>query len=112
MQGFYSDYANMVWGGVMFLTHTERCRPELVEPHAGDDEQWSPADALFSGERKALVAKAIGALPEKEKRVLAVYYQEEFKPGKKMWCGSRNVSESRVSQLHSSRRLSAFVRWF
>ncbi|MCL5255381.1 MAG: RNA polymerase sigma factor FliA [Gammaproteobacteria bacterium] len=82
---------------------------EQDEPHAGDEEQWSPAEALFSGERKALVAQAIAALPEKEKLVMALYYQEEL--NLKEIGAVLDVSESRVSQLHSQaiKRIRAVV---
>ncbi|MCH8501080.1 MAG: RNA polymerase sigma factor FliA [Aliidiomarina sp.] len=63
------------------------------------DEQWSPAEALFSSERKELIARAIAALPEKEKLVMALYYQEEL--NLKEIGAVLDVSESRVSQLHS-----------
>jgi len=64
-----------------------------------DDDQWSPAEALFSSERKELIARAIAALPEKEKLVMALYYQEEL--NLKEIGAVLDVSESRVSQLHS-----------
>lgn len=64
-----------------------------------NDDQWSPAEALFSRERKELIAHAIAALPEKEKLVMALYYQEEL--NLKEIGAVLDVSESRVSQLHS-----------
>lgn len=64
-----------------------------------NDDQWSPAEALFSRERKELIAQAIAALPEKEKLVMALYYQEEL--NLKEIGAVLDVSESRVSQLHS-----------
>ncbi|RUO35800.1 RNA polymerase sigma factor FliA [Aliidiomarina sanyensis] len=76
---------------------------EVVTDHhdaASDNGAYdSPADALFSAERRHLIADAIGALPEKEKLVMALYYQEEL--NLKEIGAVLGVTESRVSQLHS-----------
>jgi len=72
---------------------------EQTELGSDNERQDSPAEALFSGERKELIAQAIGNLPEKEKLVMALYYQEEL--NLKEIGAVLDVTESRVSQLHS-----------
>ncbi|RUO23226.1 RNA polymerase sigma factor FliA [Aliidiomarina iranensis] len=82
---------------------------EQTELSSDGERQDSPAEALFSGERKELIAQAIGNLPEKEKLVMALYYQEEL--NLKEIGAVLDVTESRVSQLHSQaiKRIRAHV---
>ncbi|MCH8493109.1 MAG: RNA polymerase sigma factor FliA [Idiomarina sp.] len=82
---------------------------EHNEPSAIENEYSSPAEALFNGERRELVAQAISSLPEKEKLVMALYYQEEL--NLKEIGAVLEVTESRVSQLHSQaiKRIRAHV---
>lgn len=73
-------------------------REDLVETLMNAEK----ADALARIEIRELVsalARAAEALPEKEKTVLALYYQEELTM--KEIGAVLDVSESRVSQLHS-----------
>lgn len=72
---------------------------EQTELSSDSNAHDSPAEALFSGERKELIAHAIANLPEKEKLVMALYYQEEL--NLKEIGAVLDVTESRVSQLHS-----------
>ncbi|TRW48843.1 RNA polymerase sigma factor FliA [Aliidiomarina halalkaliphila] len=76
---------------------------EVVTDQSGDSEDRSmgssPADLLFSDERRSHITEAIEALPEKEKLVMALYYQEEL--NLKEIGAVLGVTESRVSQLHS-----------
>ena len=58
-----------------------------------------PCDGLQRDSFKAHLAKAIGGLPEREKLVLALYYDEEL--NLKEIGELIGVSESRVSQIHS-----------
>ena len=51
-------------------------------------------------ELKELLAKAIDMLPEKEKQLIALYYYEELTM--KEIGATLDLSESRVSQMHSS----------
>jgi RNA polymerase sigma factor for flagellar operon FliA len=64
-----------------------------------DPDRASPLDALLSRERSRLVADAIERLPEKEKRVIALYYHEGITM--REVAELLGVTESRVSQLHS-----------
>ena len=59
----------------------------------------SPLEQLFSDERKSLLTAAIDKLPEREKTLLALYYQEDL--NLKEIGAVLGVTESRVCQLHS-----------
>lgn len=65
-------------------------------PASGD---YDPVHTAELEERKALLARAIGELPEKERLVISLYYQEglTFKETAKVL----GVTESRICQLHS-----------
>ena len=68
-----------------------------IELAAG--ELPGPCDGLQRDTFKAQLAKAIDGLPEREKLVLALYYDEEL--NLKEIGEVIGVSESRVSQIHS-----------
>lgn len=69
----------------------------------------SALDRLEERESKALLAKGIKSLPDRERAVLVLYYHENLML--KEIAEAMNVSESRVSQLHNRAifRLRAFV---
>ncbi len=80
---------------------------ERVEDSGEDELAYVPNptedDPLFrclQGEMQARLADAITALPERERLVLALYYQEEMTM--KEIGLTLEVVESRVSQIHSS----------
>ena len=58
-----------------------------------------PLGTLLTRERVAIVAQAIGRLPERERTVVTLYYHEELTM--KEVGGVLGLTESRVSQLHS-----------
>ncbi len=68
-----------------------------------DEAEADPLRALLSQERVHLVADAIGRLPEREKLVIALYYNEDLTM--KEVGGVLGLTESRVSQLHSQAML-------
>ncbi|MFC3285428.1 RNA polymerase sigma factor FliA [Litchfieldella rifensis] len=72
---------------------------EGSEPGAGEGAPPSPFAALLDGERRELLVAAIEQLPEREKLLLGLYYQEEL--NLKEIGAVLGVSESRVCQLHS-----------
>ncbi len=78
--------------------------------HDRDEEDADPFRALLTQERVSLVAEAIRRLPEREKLVISLYYQEELTM-KEVGAVLR-LTESRVSQLHSQAvlRLKGFLR--
>ena len=70
----------------------------LFAPEAGGPEA-APLEALLAGEEKELLAGAVDRLPERQRLVLALYYQEEMTL--KEIGLVLGVSESRVCQLHA-----------
>lgn len=78
----------------------------LCEDHAGgvedlfeQQESSNPLDQLLEGDLRDQVIEAIEHLPEREKLVLSLYYQDEL--NLKEIGAVLNVGESRVSQIHS-----------
>lgn len=72
---------------------------ESVEPLLEGHEDANPLQHLLEGNLHQRVIEAIEALPEREKMVLTLYYQEEL--NLKEIGAVLEVGESRVSQLHS-----------
>ncbi|HDL6853432.1 TPA: RNA polymerase sigma factor FliA [Yersinia enterocolitica] len=72
---------------------------ESVEPMLEGHEDANPLQHLLEGNLRQRVIEAIEALPEREKMVLTLYYQEEL--NLKEIGAVLEVGESRVSQLHS-----------
>ncbi len=62
-------------------------------------EEANPLHQLLEGSLRERVIEAIEALPDREKMVLTLYYQEEL--NLKEIGAVLDVGESRVSQLHS-----------
>lgn len=60
----------------------------------------SPLRASMERERRAILARLIDGLPERERQVLALYYYEELTM--QAVGAVLSITESRVSQLHSS----------
>ncbi|MGE5650133.1 RNA polymerase sigma factor FliA [Noviherbaspirillum sp. UKPF54] len=63
------------------------------------DEEGDPLRALLDGAFRGAVIEAIEALPEREKMLLGLYYEQEL--NLKEIGAVMGVSESRVCQLHS-----------
>ncbi len=74
--------------------HGENCEPVMEEEH-----ETNPLQQLLEGDLRQRVIEVIESLPEREKVVLTLYYQEEL--NLKEIGAVLNVGESRVSQLHS-----------
>lgn len=71
---------------------------DYLERHLGD-EAANPADLFETADMRALLVSAVENLPEREKLVMALYYDEELnlrEIGEVL-----GVTESRVCQLHS-----------
>jgi RNA polymerase sigma factor for flagellar operon FliA len=98
------DYRRLLGYGLTLLS--------LDAPAGGQEEGLSPLDSLEDGnspnpflslaakERRAILGRIIEGLPERERHVLSLYYYEELtmqEVGQAL-----GVTESRVSQLHSS----------
>ncbi|MFG6665528.1 RNA polymerase sigma factor FliA [Halomonas sp. HNIBRBA4712] len=63
------------------------------------EAQNAPFEELLDGQQRDVLIAAIEALPEREKLLMALYYQEEL--NLKEVGAVLGVTESRVSQLHS-----------
>ncbi|HGN1944747.1 TPA: RNA polymerase sigma factor FliA [Providencia stuartii] len=74
--------------------HGESCEPAIDESDGGN-----PLSLLMESNLRAQLIEAIEQLPEREKLVLTLYYQEEL--NLKEIGAVLEVGESRVSQLHS-----------
>ncbi|MGV3742907.1 MAG: RNA polymerase sigma factor FliA [Burkholderiaceae bacterium] len=74
------------------------------------DESSDPLQALMNTGFRAAVIDAINGLPEREKILMGLYYEQEL--NLKEIGAIMNVSESRVCQLHSQAisRMRAFLR--
>lgn len=71
---------------------------DYLDRHLGEHES-NPLDLLESADTRAGLVRAIEALPEREKMIMALYYDEELnlrEIGEVL-----GVTESRVCQLHS-----------
>src|SRR5699024_6822016 len=82
-----------------YLLPFEEMVIERGEPAADANASSSPFAALLDGERREHLKAAIEALPEREKLLIALYYQEDL--NLKEIGAVLGVSESRVCQLHS-----------
>lgn len=67
--------------------------------HEVRDESASPAERIADESFRGALAETIGGLPERERLVMSLYYDEEL--NLKEIGAVIGVSESRVSQLHS-----------
>jgi DNA-directed RNA polymerase specialized sigma24 family protein len=72
---------------------------EQGEPEDDSDGLQSPMARLLGEEHRERIKAAIEALPEREKLMITLYYQEEL--NLKEIGAVLGVSESRVCQLHS-----------
>lgn len=74
------------------------------------DVSGDPLHALLRGDFRSTVIAAIDALPDREKLLMGLYYEQEL--NLKEVGAVMGVSESRVSQLHTQAvaRLRAFLR--
>lgn len=83
---------------VYFEDYTESDGEGFFERHLGDEEA-NPLGLLEDANMRSTLVRAIGDLPEREKLVMGLYYDEELnlrEIGEVL-----GVSESRVCQLHS-----------
>lgn len=76
-----------------------KCMVRAVNPIIEVDDERNPLQTLIATNIRKNIIKAIKCLPEREKMVLTLYYQEDL--NLKEIGAVLNVGESRVSQLHS-----------
>jgi len=76
----------------------------------GSDDSSDPLQSLLKGDFRTSLIGAIDALPEREKLLMGLYYEQEL--NLKEIGAVMGVSESRVSQLHTQAvaRLRAYLR--
>lgn len=82
-----------------FLLPFEEMVAERGEPESRGAGPASPVSALLEGERRERLVEAIESLPEREKLLIALTYQEEL--NLKEIGAVLGVSQPRVCQLHS-----------
>ncbi|MFA5679122.1 MAG: RNA polymerase sigma factor FliA [Pseudomonas sp.] len=81
-----------------YLLPLEDLMAEGAEPAAHNSAE-TPFEQLLESQQRERLVDAIAALPEREKLLMALYYQEEL--NLKEIGAVLGVSESRVCQLHS-----------
>ena len=74
-------------------------RREFIE----DINSENPFASLKLNEMKHVIAETIGALPEKERLVISLYYYEDL--NMKEIGGILGITESRVCQIHTKAML-------
>jgi RNA polymerase sigma factor for flagellar operon FliA len=74
-----------------------------LRPNGEDEDGSDPLAVLLTQERIDIVADAIGRLPERERMVVTLYYNEELTM--KEVGAVLGLTESRVSQIHSQAML-------
>jgi RNA polymerase sigma factor FliA len=101
-----SEYQNMLndtaGGQLMYLEDFEEALGERdLHPLENDfaDMSNDPAESLKNSRFRKALANAIAELPEREKLVMSMYYEQDL--NLKEVGSVLNVSESRVCQLHS-----------
>jgi RNA polymerase sigma factor for flagellar operon FliA len=89
--------------------HDDDGNDSFLDRYASDDDA-DPLRSLLDGDFRQAVIDAIDALPEREKMLMGLYYEEEL--NLKEIGAVMGVSESRVSQLHTQAvaRLRASLR--
>ena len=107
-------YHKSLADGVTLVSLTSTASAEGEGPTLTDNVEDTgtpdPFSTLAEEERRAILGRLIDRLPERERHVLALYYHEELTMRE---VGAvLGVTESRVSQLHSSavQRLSVMLR--
>ncbi len=97
---YYSSLSDANSGRLFSLDELNESGELPIEETEDSD---NPLDGLASDNFRKSLAAAIGDLPEREKLVLSLYYQEEL--NLKEIGAVLGVSESRVSQIHSQAAL-------
>jgi len=93
LQTYHAMLTDICAGKIVELDHNI----EALE--VATDENHTPQQDLLLTQMQHLISEYIDHLPEREKQVLAQYYFED--KSLKEIGSSLNISESRVSQLHS-----------
>ncbi len=98
-QALLAELKGLELGSLHVENASEGGRDEDLTENLPGAPEDSPFEHCLEGERRALLARLIAELPEKERQVLALYYFEELTM--KEVGAVLGVGESRVSQIHS-----------
>jgi RNA polymerase sigma factor for flagellar operon FliA len=79
--------------------HDSDTKEHFLDHFYSDDRSGDPLQDLLHGDFRDAVVYAINSLPEREKLLMGLYYEQEL--NLKEIGAVMGVSESRVSQLHS-----------
>jgi RNA polymerase sigma factor for flagellar operon FliA len=90
--------------------HENESGEHFLDRFQTDDDHGDPIKALLSSDFREALIDAIESLPEREKILMSLYYEQEM--NLKEIGAVMSVTESRVSQLHSQAvsRLRATLR--
>lgn len=97
VEEFYKKIQNVSTYSIVSLDDLLEQRRELQ--NEDDHIENSPHGVVESNEIKEILVNTINSLPDKERKIISLYYYEELtykEIGKLL-----NVSESRISQLHT-----------
>ena len=86
--------------GVRTLSAGPTSRRPSVEVSLVADHEADPFELCYRREQREIMIRALSHLPERERRILTLYYYQELTM--KQIAERLNVDESRVSQLHSA----------
>ncbi|MGB8012592.1 MAG: FliA/WhiG family RNA polymerase sigma factor [Terriglobales bacterium] len=98
LQSLLADLDGLELGSLRVESPRDGTEEDLTDYVAAKNEE-TPFFQCLRAETKHLLEQAISELPEKEQRVLALYYYEELTM--KEVGAALGIGESRVSQIHS-----------
>jgi len=102
LQSLLAELDGLELGSLRVESPRDGKEEDLTDRVSGAPDE-TPFFFCLRSEMKHLLAQAIGELPEKEQRLLSLYYYEEFTM--KEIGALLGVNESRVSQLHTKATL-------
>lgn len=98
LQSLLAELDGLELGSLRVESYRDGKEADLTD-HIPSTPDETPFFQCLRAEMKRLLEKAISELPEKEQRVLALYYYEELTM--KAVGAALGICESRVSQIHS-----------
>jgi RNA polymerase sigma factor FliA len=98
LQSLLAELDGLELGSLRVESQRDGKEEDLTDYVAGKPEE-TPFFSCLRSEMKHLLEQAISELPEKERKVLALYYYEELTM--KEVGAALGIGESRVSQIHS-----------
>jgi RNA polymerase sigma factor for flagellar operon FliA len=107
LQHLLGDLRGLDIGSLQAEANEPGAGEDALQKSAGVDEE-DPYHQTLRSEMTALLAKAVGELPQREREVLALYHYEELTM--KEVGAVLGIGESRVSQIHTTALLRLRVR--